>query len=268
MTRYVDHHMHSNFSPDAKAEATIENYIKKAKANGVSRLLFTDHMDFDSPVELFENLIDYDDYFNTIKHIQKATAIKLDVGVEIGYQPHLNETLNTFLNHYPFQFVIASIHVGDGLDFYNNDFFKGKTNEEAIKRYYEIVLAMVKDYDNYDVIGHLDYIIRYGNIKKETYDVKTYMPIIEAILKSLIAKNKGLELNTSGLRYGLGFIHPADQILKRYKALGGKIITLGSDAHDVNDYQADFESAVKKLQQIGIDEITEFKNRQPKQIKL
>ena len=197
-----------------------------------------------------------------MKTHQAKTSVSLDVGVEIGYQPHLKKRLKTFINSYPFHFVIASIHLGDGLDFYNGDFFKDKTKKEAIQRYYDIVLEMVKNYDDYDVVGHLDYIIRYGDIQKEEYDIFEYMPVIKKILKILIAKNKGLELNTSGLRYNLGFIHPMNEILTLYKELGGTLVTIGSDAHAIADFQADFNQAIKKLKSLGFKTITEYKNRQ------
>jgi len=255
-----DQHMHTNFSPDADATATFESYIEQAELQGISSLTFTDHVDLDTPVSLFQIIPDYYAYRTRLNQLQKNTNVTLNMGVEIGYQPHLNEAYDTFLNAHNFDFIIMSIHVGDGLDFYNGDFFKEKTQEKAFQRYFEIVLNAVKNYDHYDVVGHLDYIIRYA-LETNDYDFKAYQPMIDEILNIIIEKQKGIELNMSGLRYGLKHTHPKLDLIKRYQALGGEIITLGSDAHHPKDYRADFDQGIALLKTAGFDKITVFKQR-------
>ncbi|MBU1142807.1 MAG: histidinol-phosphatase HisJ family protein, partial [Firmicutes bacterium] len=207
-------------------------------------------------------------YQKEIARVRIEENFNVYMGVEIGYQPHLNERMTNFLKSYPFDFVICSIHLGDGLDFYNGDFFKGKTQAEAYRRYYEIVLHAVKSYDDYDVFGHLDYIIRYGGYENRTYQLKDYAEILDEILMTIIKKGKGLEINTSGIRYGLGVLHPGIDLLKRYKELGGKIITFGSDTHKIKDYYDGFEEAKKMLLEAGFEYVTVFKNRKPEFVKI
>lgn len=266
--RIIDHHMHTNFSPDADPKATMELYIKSAKEKGIEGVMFTDHVDFDFPMPIFFEMIDYDLYQKEIARVRIEENFNVYMGVEIGYQPHLNERMTNFLKSYPFDFVICSIHLGDGLDFYNGDFFKGKTQAEAYRRYYEIVLHAVKSYDDYDVFGHLDYIIRYGGYENRTYQLKDYAEILDEILMTIIKKGKGLEINTSGIRYGLGVLHPGIDLLKRYKELGGKIITFGSDTHKIKDYYDGFEEAKKMLLEAGFEYVTVFKNRKPEFVKI
>jgi len=256
-----DQHMHTSYSFDARETATFSAYIKKAEARGVSQLTFTDHVDLDTPPGVTECLPDYPRYVKALKTLQKKTNVSLNLGIELGYQAHLKDRHDGLLDAYPFDFVILSVHVADGLDLYNGDFFKGKTQIEAYQRYFEIVKTMVETTDNYDVIGHLDYIIRYGDFDVKDYDFDRFKPVIDAILKTIIRKNRGIELNTSGLRYGLGHTHPKKALLKRYRELGGTIITLGSDAHDPKDYQADFDQAVTLLKACGFREISLFKAR-------
>lgn len=264
----IDQHMHTNYSPDADPNATFKAYVKKAKSMGISKLMFTDHVDIDSVAALFNDLIDYDAYIKDLKQVEKEENFPLSLGVEIGYQPHLNERLNEFLNKYPFEFVVCSIHSGDGLDFYNGDFYRGKTQKEAYQRYFEICLETVQNYDNFDVFGHLDYIIRWGGYETRAYNYDDHKETIEAFLKILIQKGKGLEINTSGIRYGLGMVHPSLDIMKAYKKLGGKIVTFGSDAHFVKDYYSGFDEVINLLKKAGFDEITVFENRKPKFIKI
>ncbi|MFP4286110.1 MAG: histidinol-phosphatase HisJ family protein [Candidatus Izemoplasmataceae bacterium] len=259
--RFVDHHMHTNYSPDADIKATFNAYLDKAIEQDIKGLMFTDHVDIDTPEVLFHDLIDYNSYQKALAEVRKRSNIPLYMGVEIGYQPHLKAELNRFVNQHPFDFVIASIHVGDYKSFYEGDFFKGKTDKEAYLRYFEICLEMVENYQDYDVFGHLDYIIRYGASKQYLYE--DYKDLIDNILTAIIKNNKGLEINTSGIRYNLSTMHPSLTLLKRYKALGGTIITLGSDAHQVKDLQSNFDQAITILKAAGFNQITEFKRRIP-----
>ena len=190
------------------------------------------------------------------------------MGVEIGYQPNLNDKINILLNSHPFDFVICSIHAWNGIELDTGDLFKGKTQEEGYREYFENLKYCVENFDNYDVYGHLDFIVRYGNFENKTLRYEDYKDIIDEILKIIINNGKGIEVNTSGLRYNLNTMHPNKDILKRYLELGGKIITLGSDAHFAEDICSDFDIAIKELKEIGFKEITTFKNRKPSFIKI
>ncbi len=117
-------------------------------------------------------------------------------------------------------------------------------------------------------INYLDYIIRWGGYETRAYNYDDHKETIEAFLKVLIQKGKGLEINTSGIRYGLGMVHPSLDIMKAYKKLGGKIVTFGSDAHFVKDYYSGFDEVILLLKKAGFDEITVFENRKPKFIKI
>lgn len=215
---------------------------------------------------MFDNDPDYTIYHNKIKQLSKTLSMPLLMGVEMGYQPHVLDRIDNLITSHPFDFVILSIHYADGLDFYNGDFFKNRTQYESYRRYYEVALDAVTSYDNYDVFGHLDYIIRYGDPKAYKYD--DYKDTIDEILKVIISKNKGLDLNTSGYRYNLNCVHPSKEILARYKELGGTIITLGSDAHRKEDLQANFTDAINILKELGFTHVTHFKNRKPEFVEI
>ena len=91
---------------------------------------------------------------------------------------------------------------------------------------------------------------------------------IDEILKLLISKGKGIEVNTSGLRYGVGSPHPSFEIIQRYHSLGGEIITIGSDAHKPEHIGYKFDTAYELLDKAGFKYVTIFKNRKPDFIKL
>ncbi len=268
MKKIIDHHVHTRYSPDADPNASIRRYLVRAKALGLKGMMFTDHVDIDSQSPLFQNIIDYKKYEIVLNELRKEYDIDIYMGVEVGYQKHIEQELTTFLNQYQFDFVIMSMHCCEKLDFYKGDFFENRTQKESYRRYFEAVLESVQDYQNYDVYGHIDYIIRYGNFIKKDYMYDDYKEIIDEILKLIIKNNKGIELNTSGIRYNMGTMHPKIELLKRYKALGGEIITIGSDAHKVEDLYMNIEDGIKLLKKIGFNYVTHFNKRKPNFIKI
>lgn len=257
--KYIDHHVHTCYSPDSDAD--IEKYLIHAKELGFSNIMFTDHIDMGAIEVEFQNHIDYGEYFETMKAYEDKYGIKIQVGVEIGYEKNYKDEINELLDKYPFDFVMASIHYGDGKDFYLGDFFHGKSQKQSYMRYFELVLEMVENFSNYDVLGHLDHIVRYGPFEDKSYDYKEYKEIIDLILKTIIDKSKGIEVNTSGLRSPLKTTFPKKEVLIRYRELGGKIITLGSDAHINKDFYKGILDGIKHLKALGFKEISSFNKR-------
>ena len=81
------------------------------------------------------------------------------------------------------------------------------------------------------MLGHIDYVVRYGRKRAEEYSYDEFADEIDAVLKKVLQMGKGIELNTGGFKYGLGFCNPHPDIIRRYRELGGEIITVGADAH-------------------------------------
>ena len=100
-------------------------------------------------------------------------------------------------------------------------------------------------------------------LQMQTVNFKKYADIIDEILRTLIEKGKGLELNTAGLKYGLPFAHPHADVLKRYRELGGEIITIGADGHRPEHIAYDFSKVRDILEDCGFKYYTEFKGRKP-----
>lgn len=263
----ADYHTHNSFSSDSTAP--MEDMVKQAIKVGLKEMALTDHVDYDYPDEVFPFTIDYNEYKKVFCELQQKykSDIKLVLGVEVGLQPHLVQKIKDFCESVDFDFIIASSHVVDRLDLYNGDFFKGKSKKEAYRRYFEDVFENIKLHNNFNVYGHLDYVNRYGDYKDKTLNYEDYKDIIDSILKLLIDKGKGIELNTSGYRYKLNCTHPQLPILKRYKELGGEIITVGSDAHDTKNIALHFKDSYELLEQAGFKYITLFEKQKPKFVK-
>lgn len=260
---YSDSHLHSSFSSDS--DTPMEEMIQTAISKGLSSMCFTEHQDLDFPPGEFDFLVDMDAYQQTLSTLAKKyqEQIHIHFGIELGLQPQLGNQLSDFVNSYPFDFVIGSVHVVDRLDPYESVFYENRSEKEAYLRYFTCLLENVKKYSCFDVCGHIDYVVRYGPNKNLYYSYQNYQEIIDEILRVLVNKNIGLECNTGGFKYGLGHPNPTEEILKRYRELGGEIITLGSDAHVPQYIAYEFERAVDILKQYGFSYYTVFEKRKP-----
>jgi histidinol-phosphatase (PHP family) len=258
-----DSHIHSKFSTDSRMEA--EDACKKALEIGLAGLIFTDHVDYDYPDFDESFLINYDEYFKYFKGLQDRWKSKLDVliGVEMGFQPQVVNKINDIINSYDFDFIINSVHIIDHMDPYTGAFFAGKTQQQAYERYLQEILCSIKAYDNFDVIGHIGYAARYGNFEDKPLRYKDYSDTLDLILKAVIEKGKGIELNTSGLRSDLYSPIPGYDVFRRYLELGGEIITIGSDSHYTEHLGHSFNEALEHLKDIGFKHVVHYENRKP-----
>ena len=264
----ADYHSHTDLSLDSTAP--MEDQVKKAIDLGFDELVITDH--HESPVAakkytLDTDLADYIEHFKVIKEKYK-NEINLKLGAEIGYESRGRDELDKFIEDNPFEFIICSIHSLAGEDLYFGDFFKGKTKKQAFTEYFVALKACIDEFQNFDVLGHLDFICRYGDYDDFDLDYLDYKELIDNILIKLIKGGKGIEINSSGIRYGVGHMHPRLDILKSYKALGGEIITIGSDAHTPRDIGAGHDQARDLLKEAGFEYYTTFNKRKPEFRKL
>lgn len=256
-----DYHIHTSYSDDCSIP--MEKMINSAIDKGLVQIALTDHVDFDSSYSLSVEPVDYDKYTQEFSYLKDKYKDKIDLllGVEIGLSHASQSEISGFLSSRPFDFVIGSIHSVDGSDVYLDSNSLGKSQRQTYTDYFECVLKCSAMMDCYDVFGHLDYINRYGSFKDRILSYRDYSDIIDEILKTVIDKGKGFEINTSGYRYGLGQLHPQVDIIKRYKELGGEILTIGSDSHKPQDIASEFDRVHAVLQSIGIRYLAEFRQR-------
>lgn len=263
-----DTHMHSQFSGDSSTPQ--EDMIKAASEKNLCGICFTDHLDMDYPDEPETFLLDLPNYVSSVSALQEQYAAKLPVllGIELGLQPHLAAIHADILAQYPFDFVIGSSHVVHNFDPYFPPFWSTRTEEEGYREYFESILENIAAFDGFDVYGHIDYVVRYGPNKNANYTYQKYADVIDAILKALIERGKGIEINTGGFKYGLSHPNPTEDIIARYRELGGEIITIGADAHKTEHVGFDFARVPKILKDAGFSYYTVFKQRTPAFIKL
>lgn len=263
-----DCHVHTNISHDGIS--SIREYLEIALEKGIDEITFTEHYDIYDGIKTNLKTLDLDYYYNEYLRNKDDHKLKTNFGIEIGLQPDIVDKVKNAVNSYPFDFIIGSSHITCKKDIAKDkSFFDGLTRKEAYLRYFKEVLENIKTYNNeFDVYGHIDYIVRYGGYLEKKISYDEFREILDEILISLIKKDKGIEINTSGIRYGLESPHPNIDILKRYRQLGGKIITIGSDAHKIDDLGKDFDVAYEMLEEAGFKELTIFHKRIPEFMKI
>ena len=269
----ADMHMHTWFSTDS--EACPCDMADEAVRKGLKTICFTDHFDKDDLEWGEEGIFDVDAYFVEMQKLQEEYAGKLNIriGIELGLRTYLKDYYEELTKKYPFDFVIGSVHNvpykkdAEGNILYTDPaaekLFTDRTDKEAYRLMMETTLENVRTSDCFQTLGHLDYVVRYGKSREKEYSYTDYAEIIDEILKLLIEKEKGLEVNSAGLKYGLPFAHPHPDVLKRYRELGGEIITIGADAHKPEHIAYDFAKAEEILKSCGFKYYTEFFEQKP-----
>jgi len=165
-----DSHTHTLFSTDSKMSA-IEA-CTAAIDQKLEGIAITDHVDLDYPDYDDSFNFDLQEYSNFIDDLKGKYQGELKIlkGIEIGIQPQVLEGAQEIIRNHNFDFVIASIHIIDYLDPYTGKYYKGKTKEMAYRRYLSSILEGAQNFKDYDVIGHIGYIRRYGDFEDRSME--------------------------------------------------------------------------------------------------
>ena len=255
-----DFHMHSNVSFDGR-DTALNMAVAAAKA-GMRAICFTDHMDYD-PLDPDHKLQFDITHYSNIYNDLEVSGLAVYKGFEFGMLPDNIEQFRKDINLRDWDYVIGSVHFVDGLDVYFDSYWENKTPYQAILRGMEETLTCVKLHDDYDVLGHLTYLAKtHGNPVKEPILYKDYREVLDEILKVLAEKGKGVEVNTSGMD-ACGDYLPGLDYLRRFKELGGEIVTVGSDAHHSNRVGQYCCEACKAVQEI-FGSVCTFADRKPR----
>lgn len=271
----ADYHIHSIFSDDS--EENLDNIALNAIEHNLDEICITDHVDYGVKLDkeeweksdkTLEMNVDYETYFKSMDTLREKYKDQLVIktGLEFGIQTTAIEPFQKIFNKYPLDFVVLSCHQVDNSEFWTGDFQKGRSQDEYQHLYYEEIYKVMQVYKDYSVLGHLDLIQRYSETIEPPFD--KHYDIIEAILRQAISDGKGIEVNTSNIRYKLDDLTPAYDILKLYHELGGEVITVGSDAH-VAEYVGDrVDISYDILRDIGFQYVTTFNKMEPQFHKL
>lgn len=263
----VDYHIHTKYSVDSKADPV--QVCESAIKNGLAEIAVTDHADMLASRSYKED-IDEEAWYQTMRWLkaQYEGRLKIRIGIELG-QPQSNPAeAKSFLDKFPMDFVLGSIHnLDDDLDIYYLDFTKADYHKVYL-RYLSELKELALNY-SFDVMSHITYPSRYIYQQLGVkVDTMAYWMQYEELFKILIAKGRGIELNMSGIARGLGETMPDLNLLKFYQECGGEIITIGSDAHVPEQVGTTAKQAIELLKKAGFDYLTVYEEHQPKFISI
>ena len=233
----IDSHIHTEFSEDSQMK--VQYALEHSRKNNIG-MTFTEHLDLKFS-EGTDITFDIDKYFNDY---EKYRSSNLMLGVEVGMQQSCIEENRNIVEKYPFDSVIGSIHIAMGEDIYYPKFYDGKTKKEAFERYFSSMLECVTQYDFIDSLGHIDYISRYATYDDNEINYNEYTECINGVIKAVLYNGKVMEVNTRRLGNKQAYINLIN-IYKAYNQMGGKYVTIGSDAHHVEDIGNNFKEAIE-----------------------
>lgn len=263
--RMFDFHLHSGLSHDSTADAA--EMVVAAEQLGLREICFTDHYDSETDrPDVPSHLFTMEDYARTYDALN-SDRLRIRRGVEFTLTPENAPLLDVLLHKRPFDFVIGSVHAVRGIGPYNPKFWEGRSVRESFTAHLEHTLACVRQHTAFDVLGHLNYVCKAPyNPTKEPLLYADYRDLVEEILKALVANGKGLEVNTSGVD-SVGCLLPSEPFVRRFRELGGEIVTVGSDAHSPARVGAHMDAALELLRSI-FGYVCTFEERRPQFHKL
>lgn len=251
-----DYHMHTTVSFDGKDDAKA--MLAAAEAKGLKEICFTDHIDYTPEMDMVFDTAVYKAAYDNLR----SDKLLIRRGMEFGLEPGNQEQLKKDLKRYDFDFVIGSVHLVDGLDVYLEPYWEGKTYAQAIQIFLEQTLRCVQVHEDYDVLGHLTFIAKArANPKRELISYEAHRELFDEILRQLVRHDKGLEVNTSGVDLCGGTL-PTLDFVRRFHELGGRIVTVGSDAHNTARVGQYSHQVVQELKEI-FGYVCTFEKRQP-----
>ena len=275
MKNLFDTHNHSQFSFDGK-RTSAELSARSALDKGLGGIVFTDHYDIyipDIPGEDMPRPQDFDICAQQaeLQRVQDTLGshIKVLKGIEMGMNAGCREQAREVLERHTFDQVIASVHYLDNSDPYYGVFFEGKNWKEAYGEYLEYIYNELVLLQDFDIVGHYDYVARYAPYEQDCIRYEDFSDIFDTLFRYLIENGKALEINTKSCSGSKGrATSPDPDLLVRYREMGGEAIALGSDSHTpegVADRFGDYASLLKSL---GFRWTSHYEKRQLVQLPL
>lgn len=255
----LDYHIHSNFSFDSKAQP--QAICERALSLGIEEIAITDHFSF-APYSPNFRHFDPQHYFQVWTKLQKEFTpnLQIRIGIELDEIANFPIESNELIKNFPWDFVIGSIHDLDGATL-RTHLKKNGDQEKTIHAYYK-ALEQTIEIGNFDVLAHFDLIKRYSADEGlNLIDPESFYPQIDRLFSLIIKSEIALEINTSGIFQACKAPFPSLALLKRYYRLGGRLITLGSDAHAPKDLTRGFDQVIPNLKEIGFSGLVDFQQR-------
>jgi histidinol-phosphatase (PHP family) len=254
----LDAHLHTNLSPDS--DVPIDAYCAAAVERGIPEIAITDHVDFDPRDQAYS----FATFAERERQVRDAAArwadrgLRVRFGVEVSYESQREVQIREHLAHHPYDYAIGSVHVGAASPFMAHrvaGWVAGRTFDEVVAPYFGEVEAAIRS-ELFDTLGHLDYVKKYlvDHVPPSAFAARP--DVYEPLLRALVETGMALEVNASGLRQPPGETYPAPPIVERFRALGGRNVTAGSDAHRARSFAFGLGHVYSALAAAGFEALT------------
>lgn len=266
----IDYHLHNHFSPDSVADTS--ELLKMEHGFGVRNLCFTNHAETFDKKEEVAGIFSVKEATARFNEIQKELAtlrprfpdMEIRFGVELQYQPEYMDALAQFVRKTPFDFILGSVHIIDGVLIsggrHAKEAFKPMKEYTAYTHYFEDVLKLV-EWGHFDNVAHFDICKKFGHLHYGPFKPEKYKTVIMRVLKAMKAKGIGIELNAGSLHKNCHQLFPHPDILKWCLKVGIENYTLGSDAHELDRAGRYLHEVVAIAKEVGITHVGTYKGR-------
>ena len=267
MTR-VNYHLHSTYSVDGKG--TMDAMCAAAVRAGFTEICFTEHLDFDRGDKDY-GFFDDRAYSAGIAEARARCAGRLTVrkGLEFDFRRAYGTEVGEVLAPMEFDFVLGSVHAAAGYPIYRlPDGVPADLDVlELLAEYFAEVEALAGS-GWCHAIGHFDYVYKQLPALVAPRRDAWYWREVERILRLCIGGGVAIEVNSRHLLdRGLGLAADGE-ILARYRALGGRLLTAGTDAHRPSDIADGFAEAEKAIREAGFTAVTGYERGRPYDVPL
>ena len=255
-----DQHVHTSYSEDSNA--SMEEYIKIAISKGCSYFIMTDHLDFDIPMYKVNWIADYKKEREEIDRLQEKYKNKITIlqGIECGYRVGYEDDILKILNDNRFDLINLSIHNYLDLDFYYKEDFLKIGIKKMVSLYFEAIIKAINSNIDFDVFSHIDYAFKTARTLDNNLQISTFESQLKIIFNLLIKKEKCLEINTK-VQEAINDESHIKYLLNLYYSLGGRDLTLSSDAHVENRYLSSFDHYKEIIKECNFKYLCYFINR-------
>ena len=253
----LDAHLHTDLSPDSAVP--VDAYAVQAVERGIPEIAITDHVDF-APGTPAYRYATFEQRERTVRDAaerwsERGVAIRF--GVEITWDSRWADDIRDHLRRRAYDFTIGSVHVYRGSPYDPSNvagWVAGRSLADIVQPYFAEVEAAARS-GLFDAIGHIDVVKRYLAPHVTAADLGGAPELYEPVLRAVVDGGVALEINTSGLRQEAVEIYPSPSIVARFRELGGRRITIGSDAHRPDTFAWALDEGYRAAIAAGFEEL-------------
>jgi histidinol-phosphatase (PHP family) len=234
----LDAHVHTDLSHDSAVP--LDDYARLAVERDITEIAITDHVDF-SPSAPGYGETTFEQRERVVREGAERWAehgVAIRFGVEVTWDSRHASEIRDHLVHHAYDFVIGSVHIYRDSPYAADHvagWVAGRSIQEVVAPYFDEVTAGART-GLFDAMGHIDFVKRFLTPHVTPAQLAAAPELYEPILSALVESGTALEINTSGLRTSAEETFPSAAVVARFHALGGRAVTIGSDAHTTDSF--------------------------------